>query len=286
MASQERPDDHIVGVVDDLASEKDQPEATGETLAGGFKLPLPRWQMVAVMAFVVVLIQIGSYFFPPFLFPDVPAVASALVEIFTGEWATVYITVQRFLTAVLCALVMGWFFGLLMGIVRPIGELLEPVFSLVLAIPALSWILVAVLWFRGIELRIFFVVFVIALPFYVVSVYEGTKALDAELLEGTEQFRPTRLQVVRILLIPHSVPYVVLTTKSVAGLTMRILVFAELIGAGSGMGSAMSRAQAAFRIDRVFAWTIMLVLVSFAFLAVVRWIELKVLKWRPESVKK
>lgn len=251
--------------------------------AAVLRMPLPRWQMLAVFAFVLILIQIGSYFFPPYLFPDVAAVATALVEAVVNEWPTILITAQRFLTAVLTAMIIGWVIGLVMGIVRPLGELLEPFFSLVLAIPALSWILVAVIWLRGIELRIFVVVFVIALPFYVVSVYEGTRALDHDLIEAVEQFRPSRFQVVRILLVPHSIPYLVLTTKSVTGLTMRILVFAELIGAGSGIGSAMSRAQASFRIDLVFAWTIVLVLLSFIFLGITRFVEAKVLRWRPAA---
>jgi len=43
------------------------------------------------------------------------------------------------------------------------------------------------------------------------------------------------------LIVPHIVPYVILTTKSVSGYAIRMIVFAELIGAAVGVGARLAQ---------------------------------------------
>jgi NitT/TauT family transport system permease protein len=82
--------------------------------------------------------------------------------------------------------------------------------------------------------------------------------------------------------IPHIVPYIFLTTKSVIGYAIRMAVFAELIASAIGIGSRMNLAQSTFRIDQVFAWTFLLVVLNIALQAAVSAVEKVALKWRPE----
>ena len=66
----------------------------------------------------------------------------------------------------------------------------------------------------------------------------------------------------RYLLIPHIVPYLLLTTKGVIGYAIRMTIFAELIASAVGIGSRMSFAQATFHIDELIAWTFLLVVLE------------------------
>lgn len=268
---------------DEVAADIARPSLAGTSRSSGREW-LPRWETLVAVGFVLLLFQVASMILPRFLAPDVPAILSAVVEAVRGNFDAIVGTVKRFVIALFASIAIGWILGLLMATVKTAGRLLEPFFAIIMATPALSWILIAVLWIRGIEFRIFFIVLVIAMPFYVVNVYEGVSSIDPELEDGLNQFRPTKWQRVRMLYIPFSVAFVIMTTKSVAGFTMRILVFAELIAASSGIGSAMNRAQANFRVDLLLGWTIVLIAVNFAVLAFVRVVERWALRWRPKRV--
>lgn len=262
---------------------------TPSTLTAGLlrRLPVRRSHLWALLVLVVVLagIQITSLFMPAYLFPDLRAIGTGLMEILREHRGDIVVTIARFAGALLVAMVLGWAIGLLMGAFRStLGELLRPVFSIMQAVPALSWILVSVIWLHSVEVRIFFIVFVIGVPFFVVAVFEGVRNIDHELMEGIGQFRPSRLQVLRVLLVPQSLTYMLMTLRSAGAFCLRILVFAELIGATAGVGYAMGTAQANFRIDLIFGWTIVLIVANFVLMAVVDLAERYLLRWRREAV--
>jgi NitT/TauT family transport system permease protein len=150
-------------------------------------------------------------------------------------------------------------------------------------IPALSWMLIAVFWFKNPESRIFFILLVILLPFYALNVYEGVRALPKEFVDMIESFRPSRWQVLRYLILPHIVPYIFLTTKSVIGYAIRMVIFAELVASAVGIGARMNLAQSTFRIDQVLAWTFFLVILNLLLQALVNALEKISLKWRAEA---
>ena len=77
--------------------------------------------------------------------------------------------------------------------------------------------LMAVFWFKSPELRMFFILVVIVVPIYALNIHDGIRAMPKEWLEMCESFRPSRWQVLRYLILPHIVPYVLMTTKSTVG---------------------------------------------------------------------
>jgi NitT/TauT family transport system permease protein len=68
----------------------------------------------------------------------------------------------------------------------------------------------------------------------------------------------------------------------VIGYAIRMAVFAELVASAIGIGSRMSLAQSTFRIDQVFAWTFLLVILNIGLQAGVGALEKLFLRYRPE----
>lgn len=230
------------------------------------------------------LLQLASVFFPPFLLPSVDRIGLALVELVREDFDQFLLTLQRFVQALALGLVIGWAMGLVMGgLGRSVGALLEPVLKVLTATPAASWILLAVLWMADIELRILFVVTILVIPFYAVSVYEGVRRIDPGMVQAVQQFRPTRAQTVLMVLIPNSVADVMSTTRFLTGVSLRILVFAELIATTSGIGWMMTRAQSNFRVDQLLALTIAMIIMTFVLLKLLDLAEGRVLRWRPRG---
>lgn len=235
-----------------------------------------------VLVLLLAAMQIGSLFTPSYVFPSVPDIFAGVVEILRTSPSDILATVLRFLVALTLAMFVGWFLGLLMGTFRVAGKILKPVFAILQSVPALSWVLISVIWLHSVEARILFIVFLIAVPFFVIAVYEGIRNIDADMVEAVKQFRPTKWQLLRYLYVPHSVTYVLMTLKTASAFCLRILVFAELIGAASGIGYAMGFAQANFRVDLILAWTMILVALNFLLNVIIGGIEKRLLSWRTE----
>lgn len=181
-------------------------------------------------------------------------IAEGFKTIILNNWQQIAITLARYLVAFLCAIIAGWATGLLMGAFRQtFGRFMRAMIAIIQAVPALAWILLAVLWMRSVEARIWFITFITAFPFFVVAVYEGIRDMDRDVLEAIEQFRPTRMQILRILLIPQSITYLIISMRATAAMTLKIMVLAEVLAANNGIGRAMATAQSNFKIDLLFA---------------------------------
>jgi NitT/TauT family transport system permease protein len=189
----------------------------------------------------------------------------------------------RLAAAVAFSMVVGILLGLIMGTYAGVRPYLRSLIIIDTGIPALSWMLIAVFWFKNPEARIFFILTLILVPFYALNVYDGMRALSRDLVDMIESFRPSRLQVLLYLVAPHIVPYVFLTTRSVIGYAIRMAIFAELVASAVGIGSRMSLAQSTFHIDQVLAWTIFLVVLNLVVQGAVALLEKTLLKWRPEA---
>ncbi len=254
--------------------------------AGAWPNAESRRDIVATVVVVVLLLaamEVTSRFVPDYIMPSPVAVWNAARELFFTDPYHVAVTLVRLAISVTIAMTVGVLIGLAMGMFTHLRAYLKAVVVIDTGIPALSWMLIAVFWFKNPEARIFFILLVILLPFYALNVYEGVRALPKELVDMIESFRPSRWQVLRYLILPHIVAYVFLTTKSVIGYAIRMVIFAELVASAIGIGARMNLAQSTFRIDQVLAWTFFLVILNVALQAFVNGLEKLFLKWRAEA---
>lgn len=241
-----------------------------------------RWATLVVILAIATVMQIASFFAPPYIVPSPLTILHALYEVLTDETLDVGVTLLRLIIALVCSMVLGTLLGIVMATIPSVRPYLRALVVIDTGIPAVSWILVAVFWFRDPEHRIFFILLVILIPFYALNILDGIRAMPKDWLEMCQCFRPSRMQVIRYLIYPHIVAYIFMTTKSVFGYATRMIIFAELIGAAVGAGARMGMAQATFRMDVVLAWTVLLVSFNLIAQAGVERLEKKVLKWRPD----
>jgi NitT/TauT family transport system permease protein len=239
--------------------------------------------MIVVVASLFAAMEVASRFVPDYIMPSPLVVLKSLLESMRTEQSHIWITLARLAAAVAFSMVVGIVLGLMMGTYAAIRPYLRSLIIIDTGIPALSWMLIAVFWFKNPEARIFFILTLILVPFYALNVYDGMRALSRDLVDMIESFRPSRLQVLHYLVAPHIVPYVFLTTRSVIGYAIRMAIFAELVASAVGIGSRMSLAQSTFHIDQVLAWTIFLVVFNLLVQGAVALLEKRLLKWRPEA---
>src|SRR6266568_822126 len=210
---------------------------------------------------VIALWQFASLFFPRFLFPSLIDVFWRCLEIFSSGtmFADVLSTILRILAGLAGAFIIGGALALLMVRSRPVDNFLSPILSLFQGIPALSWVVFAIIWFHGVEFRIFFIMVMTTLPAFTFQVLGALRAMSKDLMEMVFSFRPTRIKLFRVMIAPAILPDILTAWKVNLGNASRVVVVAELVGATGGVGYQLLQQQQLFDMAGALAWTLQLV---------------------------
>ena len=126
-----------------------------------------------MVALLIALMQVTSRYVPDYIMPSPVAVLRAAQELFFSDAYHVLVTLIRLTVAVSFAMLAGVLIGLAMGILPRVRPYLKAIVVIDTGIPALSWMLIAVFWFKNPEIRIFFILIVILLPFYAMTYAVG-----------------------------------------------------------------------------------------------------------------
>ena len=214
---------------------------------------------------------------PPFAIPSLLRIAKAITTITPLDIA---VTLARVIGALIVSFVLGIVLAMAMYRSDALEKYLHPMIRILMAVPVVSWILFAVLWFPGVEFRIGFVLVVVCGPVFLVDTLDAMRSVPRELRQMMRSFRPTTLQFFVKLMLPAIVPTIFTSWKVNISLAIRVVTIAELVGAVTGIGHQLSVAQELFSVADVFAWTIVLVALLFLLEGIVARIETRLLRWR------
>jgi NitT/TauT family transport system permease protein len=229
--------------------------------------------------------QVASLFFPPFLFPSLVDVFKRCVDILFSwsQFSDVLATVGRILAGLAGAFIIGAVLAVLMARSRAVNDFLSPILTLFQGIPALSWVVFAIIWFHGIEPRIFFIMVMTTLPAFTFQVLGALRAMSRDLMEMVFSFRPTRMKLFRVMIAPAILPDILTAWKVNLGNASRVVVVAELVGATGGVGYQLLQQQQLFDMAGALAWTLQLVFFVLIVQGALTLIENTVFRYRAVS---
>jgi ABC-type nitrate/sulfonate/bicarbonate transport system permease component len=229
--------------------------------------------------------QILSMVFPHFLFPPVPEIISRTVEVLvTGSLLIdVLLTAGRIFAGLASAFVLGAVLALAIGQSKTVENFVTPILTFFQGIPALSWVVFAIIWFHGIEFRVLFIMVMTTLPAFTFQILDAFRSMSKDLFEMTMSFRPSRAKLFRYLIVPTLIPGILTAWKVNLGNAARVVVVAELVGATGGVGYQLLRQQQLFDMAGAMAWTLQLVLFVLIVQQTINAIETWALRYRAVS---
>jgi NitT/TauT family transport system permease protein len=242
-------------------------------------------QASASMLVLAAIWQIVSLFLPQYLFPPVPDIVARTVGI-VFSWpllAQVLITALRVLAGLFGAFILGCIAAIAIGRSARIENYVTPILVFLQGIPALSWVVIAIIWFHGIEFRIFFIMVMTTLPAFTFQILDAFRSMSKDLFEMTMSFRPRRWTLFRVLILPTIIPGIFTAWKVNLGNAARVVVVAELVGATGGVGYQLLRQQQLFDMAGAIAWTLQLVLFVLVVQQTITAIEAWALRYRAVS---
>ncbi len=185
---------------------------------------------------------------PEFILPGPLPVARRLIELsVTPEFLwNAFVSAWRVLISMAAALLIGGGLAFIAHGVPWLGavvdERIKPVLN---SFPSIGWAILAAIWFDPGDFGVMFVETAILIPFCLINIAEGLRNVDRELMEMGRSFTRHRARIFWRLTLPLLVPYGLSATRIAYGVAWKIALVAELLGAPSGLGYLMLRAQTA-----------------------------------------
>lgn len=186
---------------------------------------------------------------------------------------------------------LGLAFGMLAGIVvgllfafMPlVDQVMEPILGALNSVPRPALAPLFVLWFGlGMTSKVlvaFSLVFFVA--FY--NAYQGVKSIDQDVINSVRVMKAGRFQMLKIVVMPAVFTWVFAAFKLSVGYSLVGAIIGEFVGATSGLGYQLARAQGLLNTDRVFSIVVLTGVVAAVILFVAGRLEKALLKWRPQA---
>lgn len=215
------------------------------------KMLFSRSALRAIVSIVIFLVlwELGSRtkqwfgFVTPWI-GHVPAPTAVLVEwlgIVTdgGYWTSWYKSFFRVVAGFLAAMIIGIPFGLSMAVSRIFRGVAFPTFEVLRPIPPLAWVPASIIFWPTQELSIAFVTFLGAFYTVVINVLGGAKSIDIRYFQSAQAMGATQWDIFRRIILPGTLPSIVVGAAVGMGITWEVVVAAEMIsGGGSQVGGS------------------------------------------------
>jgi NitT/TauT family transport system permease protein len=202
-----------------------------------------------------------------------PAAVLQAIATYTANGELPYhlsVTLLRVAASFVIAMALGAAIGLAMGRAPLFDRIAHPWLVFFLNIPALVTIVLAYIWIGLVESALIFAVAINKIPNTVVTVREGARALDRNLLEMAWVYRIGWRRTLQQVVLPQLYPYLAAAARSGLALIWKIVLVTELLGRSSGVGFQIGLHFQLFDVTGILAYAI-------AFVAVIQVIEWTIL---------
>jgi len=239
------------------------------------------------VASVITLVSIWwllSLFFPPSLVPKPwDTFAEVGVIVTSGNFFTeMGATLRRVLVGFGLAMIVSIPLGIFMGTLRSLESFFEPPVILGLTVPGLIWAVLAIMFFGLNETSAYAAVAVTIAPMLAISIWQGTKSIDKDLIDMSKVFHASAWSKVVDVILPQLISHILAAIRYGLGLAWKVVVVVEMFGFSNGVGYQVVRGFNVFSMKAVLAWTITFLVVMIVIeFGLIGWLERSVTRWRP-----
>lgn len=216
----------------------------------------------------------------PILFPSPFKVIKSLIVILKSKES--YINILSSIINIGLGLIVGVILGIILGYISYKSNLLKEIIlipiNIMKATPIASIVIILLVWFTSKHLPIT-VVMLIVIPNIYYSVYEALINVDSNILELADVFRVQRNKIIRFVYISKIKEFLIPSIIVSIGLAWKSGVSAEIIAlVKNSIGESIYYSKLYLDISELFAWTIIIIVISKGFEYIITRLLLKVSK--------
>jgi NitT/TauT family transport system permease protein/taurine transport system permease protein len=208
---------------------------------------------------------LSTVLFNPFLIPPpLEVFRTAIPMILSGEiLADVTISMSRVLVGFVVGSLMGIVGGVLLGRIRLLHDLFDPIIELLRYLSPTAMIPIAVIWFGIGELSKYFLIFWGTLFIVLINTIAGVWRAPIARQRAAECLGANHLQIFLLVIIPSSVPYIVTGMRVAMASSFMSIIPAEILAADSGICYLLQKSSMLLQTNRIFVALLTICILGF-----------------------
>src|SRR5438128_45371 len=199
-------------------------------------------------------------------------------------WEQIAVTLEETILGFAIGVVLGIFFGVVLGRNRFLADVLGPYIKAANSIPrvVLGSIFVIGLGL-GIQSKI---ALAVVLVFFIVffNAFQGVREVDRNLLANARILGANQRQLTTAVILPSALTWIIASLHTSFSFALVGAVVGEFLGSTQGIGLMIQTAQGTFNANGVFAAMVILAVVALIMEGLVTAVENRLITWRPNTV--
>lgn len=226
-----------------------------------------RWMKLLAVAiwlalwFIAAIIINDSFKFPG----PVETLKALFGNIISGDgfFRTILTSLMRILLGLAGSFILGLVLGVAAGIKERFADFMEPLITVIKSTPVMSFIILAMIWFKFSTVPII-ICFLMCFPIIYSNIKEGISQTDKKLLDMAKLYKVKPTRVIYGIYLKSVKPYFYSAANICLGLGFKVTVAAEVLASPDyGIGSRLYDAKIYLEPVEVFAWTFVILVLSY-----------------------
>ena len=187
-------------------------------------------------------------------------------------WITCGASFLRIAVGFILSFIGGFVLALVCYKYKIIRDFLEPIMIMLKTVPMISFVIMLLIWVGNQALTIY-LSFLIVLPIIYTNTLQGLESVDIQILEMAQVFHLAPWKKFMFIYRPAFMPFVLSASKLALGMSWKSGIMAEVIGTPKpSIGREMYAAKTYLQTSNLFAWTVVVVVLSVIFEVFFMWI--------------
>ncbi len=195
-------------------------------------------------------------------------------------WEHMLWTNLRVFAGFLIAIVTGIPIGLAMGYKKVVNEYVFPTFEILRPCPPIAWLPISVIMFPSVEASVIFLVWHGAIFPIIYNTYLGVMEIPVNYRYAARSLGATPKDIFRKVILPGATPAIFTGMAVGMGITWEMVVAAEMVAGGEGIGYMTWEAYMFIAYPRIILGMISLGVCGWVYSAAVRAVGARVMPWR------
>jgi NitT/TauT family transport system permease protein len=217
----------------------------------------------------------------PLYLPSPSRIGAALMDLFSDGriWPHLEATFSAALGGLALGIVVGVILGVAAALVPLVAELLEPVMTVLNAVPRVILAPLFVIWLGiGLASKIALSFILVAVLIFF-TVFTGIRQVDRRIVERVMTLGGNRWALVRHVYLPSVTAWVLSNLKIAVGFAFTGALVGEFVAATHGLGYLLSFAQSTYNAALMFALIVLILFVVLLIFAIAGRLEKYLLRW-------
>ena len=218
----------------------------------------------------------------PLYLPSPSQIGAALFDLFSDGriWPHLEATFAAALGGLALGIVVGVVLGVTAALVPLIAELLEPVMTLLNAVPRVILAPLFVIWLGiGLASKIALSFILVAVLIFF-TVFTGIRQVDRRMVERVVTLGGDRWALIRHVYLPSVTAWILSNLKIAVGFAFTGALVGEFVAATHGLGYLLSFAQSTYNAALMFALIVLILVVVLLIFGIAGRLEKFLLRWQ------